>query len=265
MGDGSSFQVGEDAPRHYQSQVSRFMDSISGSLVSSVVEPGDTVLDVACGTGIATRLAAVAAGPDGKVVGSDLNLGMIGQARKMSAVEWPDIVWEEASALDLPYQDGSFDRVVCQQGVQFFPDPVAGLAEMRRVTRTGGNVAITVWSELSGSPYFEALVEMLIDHAHVDPSEVAFTATAADIAEWFHQAGLPVPTVELVEAQVDLPPMHDYIPAHLRALPWAASYLSLDERSQQAAIEQIERRMENYTTASGFRSPFTSYLANAQL
>jgi ubiquinone/menaquinone biosynthesis C-methylase UbiE len=241
------------------------MDSISQSLVNAVIEPGDSVLDVACGTGIATRLAAVAAGPSGRVVGSDLNQGMIRYARQMSAAEWPDIVWDEASALDLPYQDGSFDRVVCQQGVQFFPDPGAGLAEMRRVTRTGGSVAISVWSELSTSPYFEALVEMLVDHAHVDPSEVAFTATAAEIVEWFRAAELPVPTVELVEAQVDLPPMRDYIPAHLRALPWAASYFNLDERIQHAAIEQVEHRMESYITANGFRSPFTSYLANAQL
>lgn len=263
MGDGSGFQVGEDAPRHYQTQVARFMVPISESLVSSVVEPGDVVLDVACGTGIATRLAAAAAGSSGRVVGSDLNQGMIRYSRQVSAAEWPEIVWDEASALDLPYQDGSFDRVICQQGVQFFPDPGAGLAEMGRLTRTGGSVAVTVWSELSTSPYFEALVEMLIDHAHLDPSELAFTATEDEIVEWFHAAGLSVPTVELVEAEVELPPMGDYIPAHLRALPWAASYFSLDEPSRQAAIEQVEGRMGKYRTANGFLSPFGSHLAHA--
>jgi ubiquinone/menaquinone biosynthesis C-methylase UbiE len=262
MGDDSGFQIGEDAPRHYQTQVERFMASITESLVSSVVDPGDVVLDVACGTGIATRLAAAAVGPSGRVVGADLNLGMIRYGRQVSAAEWPDIVWDEASALDLPYDDDSFDRAICSQGVQFFPDPGAGLAEMRRVTREGGSVAVTVWSELSTSPYFEALAEMLIDHAHVDPTEVAFTATEDEIVEWFHLSGLPVPTVELVEAQVELPPMGEYLPAHMRALPWAGAYFSLDEPSRQAAIDHIERRVGRYRTPDGYLSPFGAYLAH---
>jgi len=265
VSDGSTFQVGEDAPRLYQDQAGRFMVPVSEALVSAVVEPGDVVLDVACGTGIATRLAAAAVGSSGRVVGSDLNQGMISYSRQVSAVDWPEIAWEEASALDLPYESDSFDCVICQQGLQFFPDPIAGLAEMKRVTKTGGSVAVTVWSELSTSPYFEALTEMLIDHAHVDPDDLVFTATADEIVEWFKEAGFAVPTVERLETEVDLPPIGEYLPAHMKALPWAGSYFSLDEQSQEAAIEYVERRMSSYQTQPGLQVPFGPYLARTTL
>jgi len=262
VGVGSTFQVDEDAPRHYQEQVARFMVPSSEALVSAVVEPGDEVLDVACGTGIATRLAAAVVGSSSRVVGSDLNEEMIAYARQVSAADWPEIVWEEATALDLPYESDSFDCVVCQQGLQFFPDPAAGLAEMRRVTKTGGKVAVTVWSELSTSPYFEALTEMLIEHAHVESDDLVFTATETEIVEWFKEAGLAVPTIELVEAVVELPPIGEYLPAHMKALPGAGSYFSLYEQSQKAAVEHIENRLSSYQTRTGVQVPFSSYLAH---
>jgi ubiquinone/menaquinone biosynthesis C-methylase UbiE len=238
------------------------MVPISEALVSAVVEPGDVVLDVACGTGIATRLAAAAVGSSGRVVGSDLNQGMIAYSRQVSAVDWPEILWEEASAQDLPFEDDSFDCAICQQGLQFFPDPAAGLAEMGRVARRGGSVAVTVWSELTTSPYFEALTEMLIDHALVEPDDLVFTATADEIVEWFKQASLAVPIVEMVETEVKLPPIGEYLPSHMKALPWADSYFGLDEQSQQAAVEHVKGRLAGYQTRAGLRVPFGSYVAH---
>jgi ubiquinone/menaquinone biosynthesis C-methylase UbiE len=238
------------------------MVPVSEALVSAVVEQGDVVLDVACGTGIATRLAAAAVGSSGRVVGSDLNQEMIGYSRQVSAVDWPGIVWEEASAQDLPFERHSFDRVICQQGLQFFPDPAAALVEMRRVARRGGSVAVTVWSELTTSPYFEALREMLIDHAHVEPDDLAFSATAHEIVEWFRQAGLAVPIVELVEIDVELPPIGEYMPSHMKALPWAGAYFGLDEQSQQAAVEHVSGLLAGYQTRAGLQVPFGSYLAH---
>lgn len=261
MGDGSTFQVADDAPRHYQEQVARFMLPLSAALVSAVVTTGDSVLDVACGTGIATRLAALTAGRSSKVVGSDLNRAMIEYARDVSAEEWPEIEWEEASALDLPYETAAFDRVICQQGVQFFPDPGAGLREMGRVAASGGNVAITVWSELSSTPYFEALAEMLTQFAGVEPADISFTATKPEILQWFTSGELPAPKIELVHEDVDLPPMSEYLPSHMKALPWGPAYFSLDDPARQAALKYVRDRMSDYTTADGVRTPFSSYLA----
>jgi ubiquinone/menaquinone biosynthesis C-methylase UbiE len=84
-------------------------------------KPGERVLDVACGTGIVARLAAAAMGT-GHVVGLDINEGMLAVARSRSAGLGLYIEWHEASALDVPFPDSSFDLVLCQLGLQFFPD-----------------------------------------------------------------------------------------------------------------------------------------------
>jgi SAM-dependent methyltransferase len=96
------------------------------------IRRSDRILDVACGTGIVSRLAIdyvdVTAG---KVVGVDINPVMLNVARHRSAGK--DIQWKEGSAISLPFLNESFDLVVCQQGLQFFPDRVKALTEMNRV------------------------------------------------------------------------------------------------------------------------------------
>ncbi len=96
------------------------------ALVGPAVHDGDDVLDVACGTGFATRAAAHAAGPSGKITGSDLNPSMVAMARSIRGQTPTEIDWHEASALDLPFSDRSFDSVISQQGIQFFPEVEAG-------------------------------------------------------------------------------------------------------------------------------------------
>ncbi len=114
------------------------------------VRPGQRVLDVACGTGVVTRIAAERAGPSGRVAGLDVNADMLAAAR--AASPGARIEWYEGSALALPFPDGSFDIVVCQQGLQFFPDRVAGLREMRRVLTAGGRLALSCWRSVEHQP-----------------------------------------------------------------------------------------------------------------
>src|SRR4051812_13070177 len=91
---------------------------------------GELVLDVACGTGAVARLAAPKVRP-GQVTGLDLNVGMLAVARSLPNEDAP-ISWTEGSALDMPFPSGYFDAVLCQQGLQFFPDQPGALREMRR-------------------------------------------------------------------------------------------------------------------------------------
>ncbi len=86
------------------------------------VRPGDQVLDVACGTGVVTRLAAERVGSAGRAVGLDSNAAMLAVARSLPPVNGAAIEWYEASALRMPLPDAAFDVVLCQQGLQQFPD-----------------------------------------------------------------------------------------------------------------------------------------------
>lgn len=123
------------------------------------VQPGERVLDVATGPGVVARLAAAAVGPSGSVVGCDISPSMLAIARSHPSPEnAAPIDYRECPADRLAAADSAFDVVACQQGLQFFPDRLAALAECRRALRPGGRVGIAVWSRLEENPPFAALV-----------------------------------------------------------------------------------------------------------
>ena len=114
------------------------------------VQPGGRALDVACGTGVVTRILAARVGPAGTVVGLDINPGMLAVARV--AAPLPNIEWIEGSAISMTLPDATFDNVLCEQGLQFFPDKPAALAEMRRVLKPGGRLALSCWCSVEYMP-----------------------------------------------------------------------------------------------------------------
>ncbi|MGH3811958.1 MAG: class I SAM-dependent methyltransferase [Pseudonocardiaceae bacterium] len=123
---------------------------------------GDHVLDVATGPGTVARPAAVRAGRTGRVVACDISPAMLEVGRRKPAEEGAaPISWVESPAAPLAgplaSADGRFDVVTCQQGLQFFPDRPAALAEMRRALRPGGRLGVSVWGHQSDSPGFAAL------------------------------------------------------------------------------------------------------------
>jgi SAM-dependent methyltransferase len=123
---------------------------------------GAHVLDVACGTGIAARLAARLVSPTGRVTGLDLDEGMLAVARRAAqAARDAPIDWRQGDALALPFEPAAFDCVLCFEGIQFFPDRPAGLAQMRRVLRPGGRLLATIWGALDANPAYAALADGL--------------------------------------------------------------------------------------------------------
>ncbi len=118
---------------------------------------GQHVLDVACGTGVLARAAAERVGPDGKVVGLDMNDGMLAVARRKA----PHVVWRQGRAESLPFDAGSFDAVASQFGLMFFDDRSAAIREMWRVLRPGGRLVVAVWDSLENTPGYAAVTGML--------------------------------------------------------------------------------------------------------
>jgi SAM-dependent methyltransferase len=122
------------------------------------IAPGETVLDVACGPGSVTRIAAKRVGTGGRVTGCDVSPAMLALARaKPAASEGATIAYLEAPADQLPVEDAAFDVVVCQQGLQFFSDRPAAVAEMHRALGPSGRLGIAVWTDIDRSPPFRAL------------------------------------------------------------------------------------------------------------
>ncbi|HEX6759755.1 MAG TPA: methyltransferase domain-containing protein [Propionibacteriaceae bacterium] len=114
------------------------------------IEDGQRVLDVACGTGVVARAAADRVGRSGSVVGLDLNPAML----EVAAGTRRDIEWRQGDAANLPFEDSEFDAVLCQSALFFFPDVDAAVAEMARVVRPGGGVAVQTYASLDDQPGF---------------------------------------------------------------------------------------------------------------
>src|SRR5688500_3531047 len=110
-----------------------FLPMARVTLQAAQPKPGEHVLDVACGTGIVTAQLAPIVGGTGRVVGLDISAGMLAVAAAQPPPEGCAIEWREGSGMAIDSPAGSFDLVVCQHGLQFFPDRLAGTREMRRV------------------------------------------------------------------------------------------------------------------------------------
>lgn len=135
-------------------------------------QPGERVLDVCCGTGDLSFMAAREVGPEGDVVGLDFSAGMLEVARQKTAAlgqaqaAMAPLRWVEGDALDLPFPDGSFDRVVTSFGMRNVADVAQAFREMARVVRPGGQV---ICLELSHPPNPLLRVPYLAYFRHVVP------------------------------------------------------------------------------------------------
>ena len=103
------------------------------------------ILETAAGTGVVTAALSKAL-PEAEIVATDLNQAMLDVAAQR--VTSGSVVFRSCDALDLPFDDDSFDLVVCQFGIMFYPDKVRGNAEARRVLRTGGRLLMTIWDRI---------------------------------------------------------------------------------------------------------------------
>lgn len=135
------------------------------------LQPGERVLDAAYGTGIVARLAISHLGDTGKVIGVDLNPGMLEIARAVSVEGGQSIDWREGKLEALPLADGEFDVVLCQQGLQFSPKRAVAVSEIYRVLREGGRLVVSVWLDMQHCPYMVALTSALADHLGSEASQ----------------------------------------------------------------------------------------------
>jgi ubiquinone/menaquinone biosynthesis C-methylase UbiE len=213
---------------------------------------GDTVLDLACGTGVVTRLAAKKA-RNGRVTGLDLNSAMLAVARGVSSDGAP-IAWIEGSALKLPFPSHSFDAVLCQLGLQFFPDRQQGLREMCRVLRNTGRVALSVYGPIERTPGANAFVLALDEvlgegSSRIKRGEHSFVAQA-QLEALLRDAGFAVIDVQTVMQTISFPSVLDYVRCQLLATPMAALLEDSTESDRQSIIAAIASKTATLSTSA---------------
>lgn len=202
------------------------------------LEPGDAVLDIACGTGVVVRLAEQS-GHKGRMVGIDLNTAMLEVARQQSR----GIEWIEGSALDLPFTPGSFDVVLCQLGLQFFPGRQLALKEMARVLRPKGRVGLSVYTAIEETPGAHAFVQALDAAIGSDASRTKrsehLTNSAEEVGSWVRKAGFATVHVATVTKQITFPSMLDYVRFQLTATPMAGLLKDYSDAERERLISSI--------------------------
>jgi ubiquinone/menaquinone biosynthesis C-methylase UbiE len=199
----------------------------------------EAVLDVACGTGVVARLAARTRAT---VTGLDLNKGMLAVARDVAS-EGSPIEWIEGSALDLPFPADRFDVVLCQLGLQFFPDQGRALREMRRVLRSIGRAALSVYSPIERTPGAYAFVLALDDVLGADASRIkrgehSFT-DGAQLETLLKDTGFSAVDVRTVVQEIAFPSVLDYVRFQLLATPMTVLLKNRGESERQEIISLV--------------------------
>lgn len=161
----SAFQLKSGGPEVYEAcLVAAQMGRCAEELVA-VANVGleDRVLDVGCGTGVVARTAAARTREPAQVTGADVNAPMLVAAAGFAVnAGLSGIEWVECDAAAMPFEDETFDVVLCQQGLQFMPNQADALREMVRVLKPGGRLALSVWKERS--PLGAALAKVFDRH-----------------------------------------------------------------------------------------------------
>lgn len=252
MSHEERWQLSGNAAEFYERYVRLLMEPWVRRLVDvAALQPAEHVLDVACGTGFVARFAAQRVGAVGRVVGVDLNASMIEAARAASGRDAATTIeWRTGDAAALPFESGIFDVVLCQQGMQFFPDRLLALREMRRVLRLEGRLAFTVWSAIGDTPYQATLADALARHVSPEAGSMARAPCALHDARELHglvaSAGFRNVSVRPTIETTKLPLPEEFVPGHLAALPIAPAIARLAPDRRAALLEEMTEGLRAY-------------------
>jgi ubiquinone/menaquinone biosynthesis C-methylase UbiE len=265
VGEQEQWQLDGSAPELYQRYLVPAITALWAADLAdqAALRPGERVLDVACGTGVVARGAAERVGSTGRVAALDINPGMLAVARSLQTTTGAPIEWHEGSVLALPFPDSAFDVVLCQLGLQFFPDRPAALREIRRVLVPAGRLALNVFGLIEHNPATHALANALDRHVGPEASVAKRTEHALADTEELHTlvAGVGFRDVVIRTARklVRFPSPADYVRVQLAATPLASLIAQQDaareDRLVGALIEDVGAALTPYLGADGLTFP----------
>jgi len=243
--EGSGWQLEGNAADAYEAYlVPAIFDSLTQRLLHlAKVGRGQKVLDVACGTGVVSRAATRKVGDTGEVAGVDLNPDMLAAAKRAADARGLFIDFRQADVAALPFEDDHFDVALCQEAVQFFPDPSAALSEMRRVTAPGGTVAFSVFRSLSHHPVYDRLAALLGEHVGAEAEAMMASPFSfggpEKIRALADAAGLEDVTVRFVVNEERFPSVEEFLRQEAASSPLAGPLSRLDDERTEALLDEL--------------------------
>ncbi|MCG8614669.1 MAG: methyltransferase domain-containing protein [Desulfobacterales bacterium] len=269
MPEKNGWQLTEDGPDIYEKYI---VPAFSGAWAEEMVaranlQKGDRILDMACGTGIVSRKAWDATGGRISLTGMDVNDIVLEKARQIFSDTKIPAAFKRGSADALPFSDRSFDVVLCQQGLQYFPDRDAALKEVRRVLAPGGNAVFSVWRPLAYSPFYVVLHRALEHYVSKTAADTLASAYAlgdpGQLRTLFSSAGFHSVNLRLVIKQMDCPDIDSFLAAGISAAPFAGEIAALPESKRREMFQTIREDVSDYTDDHGLAAPMAALLVSA--
>lgn len=225
-------------------------------LAMAELKPGEAVVDVACGTGLVALPAARQVGPAGHVTATDISATMVERTAAAAAVAGlGNVSTARMGAEDLDLDDDTFDVALCGLGLMYVPDPVRSLAEMARVVRAGGRVAVAVWGARSRCGWAD--IFPIVD-ARVE-SEVCplfFQLGTGDaLAHAMEEAGLEEVEVRRIATELRYPDDDAALGAAFDGGPVALAYARFSEAVRAEAHEEYLASIAAYRGLDGYAIP----------
>jgi ubiquinone/menaquinone biosynthesis C-methylase UbiE len=233
------------------------------------LEPASRVLDLACGTGALTRAAARRAGPAGRVVGVDISAQMLAiaaeQPREAGAAE---IEYIEASAEDLTVAGSTFDCAFCQQGLQFFSDPVGALRSLSAAVGSAGRVVVATWTAPAEATGFAALAEALDLYIDEDAGarlrQPFALADRQALLRLVEGAGFTDIALTQHTRMVSFGPRASFARSAVLATPVAQTFADAPAERQRMIVEHVTEAVRRCGDAHDVRFAMTTNLAIAR-
>lgn len=266
----TGWQLEGDAAQAYEDHLVRsIFDAMSRRLVEAAgVRPGDRALDVACGTGVVARAAAGIVGSTGSVSGIDINPQMLATARQVARDFEPAIEFHQGDVADLPFEDGMFDVVLCEEAVQFFGDRVGALREMGRVTTPGGCVAFTVLRSLEHHPVYAAFAGALGEHVGPEArgmmSSPFALGDAGTLRSAAQEAGLEEIEIRIAINEERFPSVEEFVVGEAAASPLAGPLAALDRARRDALLATMQNVLAPHLDDAGLAFHNETHIVTAR-
>jgi SAM-dependent methyltransferase len=220
------------------------------------LRPGESVLDVACGTGLVSCPAAAAVMPGGRLIGADISQRMVEAARlRADRAGCGNASFLRMDAEQLEFEDASFDAVLCALGLMYVHEPLSAVREMLRVLKAGGRACAAVWGRRSLCGWAE-IFPIVDSRVESDVCPMFFHLGNPDNLErTFRDAGFIGVTVKRLLTALLYGSAEDACAAAFAGGPVAMAYSRFDERTRAEAHREYLASIEPYQSAGVYRIP----------
>ncbi len=220
------------------------------------VKSGESILDIAAGTGLITFRLAELLGSEGKILATDISDEMVKIGKELTLSKGiSNVAFERMDAENLNIEDSTFDLVTCALGIMYFPDPDISLAEMFRVLKPGGKAVVAIWGSRKKCGWAE-IFPIVDSRVSSDVCPMFFNLGEKDVIKYpFEKAGFKNFSIQKINVNLHYPSDEEACQASFMGGPVAMAYSRFDEQTKIDAQKEYIKSIQQFKTSVGYEIP----------